>query len=65
MKAREATDGQVYNLLGKGQRPQYKNAVCSGWNHSHEWILFIVQDDFGKRKVTLLMPEEEIEPYRN
>lgn len=63
MKAREAIDGQVYNLLGKGQRPQYKKAFCTGWNHSREWMLFVVNDERGNRKMTLLMPEEEIEQY--
>lgn len=64
MLAKNAVDGQIYNLLGKGQRPNYRNAVCSGWNHSKEWLLFVVSDAEGKRKMTLLMPDEEIEPYR-
>lgn len=62
MQARSAIDGQIYNLLGKGSRPRFKGAVCNGWNSSHAWVLFVVSDDRGNRKMTLMMPDEEIQP---
>lgn len=62
MKASEAIDGQMYKLGARAGRPNgYKDAVCNGWNHMHNGILFLVFDEYGKRKIHLVDPSEEIE----
>lgn len=63
MKARDAQDGQVYSLPALGQRPAYSEAVCSGWNYTHEWILFVVNDERGKRRMAMVMPTQEITQF--
>lgn len=64
MLAKDAVDGQVYSLPPIGQRPAYREAVCGGWNHSKEWLLFVVVDERGKRKMVLAMPSQEITPFK-
>jgi hypothetical protein len=63
MFAKEAIDGQRYNLSGRGQQPAYQGAVCNGWNHTKEWMLFVVNDERGKRKVIMIMPNEVIKAF--
>lgn len=62
MQAREAVDGQEYNLPAIGQYPPYKGAVCNGWNHTHEWLLFVVFDEEHKRRVRMVVPNTTIQP---
>jgi hypothetical protein len=61
MYAKDAQDGQRYNIPARGQQPGYAGAVCNGWNHTKEWLLFVVSDERGKRKVTLVMPMQSIQ----
>lgn len=61
MLAKDAIDGAVYRLPARGQEPAYSNAVCNGWNYSNQWLLFLVSDSLGKRKVTLVLPTQEIQ----
>ena len=61
MKAREAKDGQKYSLGKRASRPDgYSEAVCNGWNGLGTGILFLVFDEWGKRKMILVPPDEEI-----
>ena len=64
MKASDAIDGGIYNLPARGQYPEYKGATCNGWNHSGEWLLFVVHDEKG-RKIRMMLPEEEIQPVES
>ncbi len=60
MVAAEAVEGSVYNIPARGQHLEYRNAVCNGWNHSKEWLLFVVYDEQNVRKIKQVMPNEEI-----
>lgn len=62
MKAQDAVDGGLYNLPPRGQWLGFNGATCNGWNHTHEWLLFVVHDDRGNRKIKLVMPTEDIQP---
>ena len=61
MKASNALIGQEYKVPAKGQRPTYSNAFYEGWNYTREWLLFLVFDETGQRKIITLNPNEEIE----
>lgn len=60
MKAQEAVDGGSYDLPARGQYTEYRGATCNGWNHTREWLLFVVNDEKGNRKIRMVMPTEEI-----
>ncbi len=62
MIAENAVDGGIYNIPARGSHLAYRNAVCNGWNHSHQWLLFVVYDDQNARHIRQVMPNEEIEP---
>lgn len=64
MKASNAIDGQLYSIPARGKRLAYGTAECLGFNHSNEWVLFTVNDDWGRRKAVMVMPDEEITPAR-
>ncbi len=59
MKAKDAIIGQLNTLEQRGNRPKGP-AECSGWNASHEWLLFLVFDEYGKRKILMVAPTEEL-----
>lgn len=63
MEAREAIDGQKYNLPARGQQPEYRGAICQGFNHTREWVLFLVTDVHGKRKMTMVLPTQQIKTF--
>jgi len=61
MKAKDAIEGQLYDLPPKKSFPLgIKDAQCDGWNGLHTGILFLTFNEFGKRTMLLLRPEEEI-----
>jgi hypothetical protein len=62
MKAADAVDGGLYNLPARGSYPAVSSAVCNGWNHSKEWLLFVVFDEQHVRKIRQIMPTEDIQP---
>lgn len=62
MKASDAVDGGRYQLKARGSWPECNDAVCNGWNHSKEWLLFVVFDEQHKRKIRLILPTEDIQP---
>ncbi len=59
MLAKDALIGNSYKLEARGNRPEGK-AECIGWNHSHEWLLFLSYDNQGKRKVLMIGPQETV-----
>jgi hypothetical protein len=61
MKAIEALDGGRYQLPKSHPRHHIGILECVGWNHTHEWLLFVYYDAQKRRKTTMLFPSEELE----
>lgn len=61
MKAEQAVEGRLYHLKAKGNQPEEKSAECYGWNHSKEFMRFLTFDNYGTRKIRMVLPYEEIE----
>lgn len=60
MLAKESAVGQVYSLEHRAGRPNPGQAEAIGWNNSHEFLLFLLFDEYGKRKVVTVAPNEEV-----
>lgn len=61
MIAKQAVDGGRYRLPADSPKKIEGPIECIGWNYTNEWLLFVYFDEFGKRKVTMLAPHQEIE----
>lgn len=62
MKAQQAIEGRMYHLKAKGDHPEEKSSECVGLNHSKEFMRFLVFDEYGIRKIRMVLLHEEIEP---
>lgn len=61
MKAVDAVNGQYYRLEPRTGRPEGDlKALCQGMNGLNTGILFLVYDEYGKRKMLLLPVNEEV-----
>jgi hypothetical protein len=60
VKASEAQDGCRYILPASNPKHSLGILECVGWNHSHEWLLFVYFDCYHHRKIVMLFPSEEI-----
>jgi hypothetical protein len=61
MKAKDAIEGRLYNLKAKGQHKESKAVECYGTNHSNEFMRFLVFDEYGTRKIRMVLFTEDIE----
>lgn len=59
MTANDAIPGKMYTLKKKDFRPN-SNAECIGLNQQKDFVRFLVFDNWGKRQVILVYPNEEV-----
>lgn len=59
MKSKDAVPGRMYKLDARDWRPT-GDAECVGFNYIGEFMLFLVFDKWGKRRIITVPLTEEV-----
>lgn len=64
MRAKDCVNGSLYDLPQIGKHDPYRGAECHGLNNDGTWILFLTFNEWGERKIRMIMPDTEVHPTR-
>ncbi len=61
MKAENAIEGHLYHLKEKAAYKEEKRAECIGFSWDKSFMRFLTFDEYGTRKIRMVLLHEDIE----